>query len=50
MILRLYEWVLMILNIYSYNRSFLRKFEFDYLVVDEGHTLKVSHWPQTVSR
>ncbi len=24
------------------DRSFLRKFEFDYLVVDEGHTLKVS--------
>lgn len=23
-------------------RSFLRKFQFDYLVVDEGHTLKVS--------
>jgi hypothetical protein len=25
-----------------HSSSFLRKFEFDYLVVDEGHTLKVS--------
>lgn len=26
---------------FSHLRSFLRKFKFDYLVVDEGHTLKV---------
>ena len=25
-------------------RSFLRKFEFDYLIVDEGHTLKVRRY------